>query len=105
MNRFSDWWDIVLVKKGKAEALKVWKARKLDEKADEIIAAYKKQLTWPEFAGERIQFMPQPPRWLRGEHWEDEPTPIAQHPLMVELPPDTPEERLARVRERYAKRI
>lgn len=56
----------------------IWKKAKLEVMGDVIIAAYKDQLTWPDYKGDRVQFIKRAPSWLRKERWEDErPAPKA----------------------------
>jgi DNA-binding transcriptional ArsR family regulator len=69
-SRFLEFWAAYPRKVKKAEALKVWKAKKLDRLADQIIADVKnrqqRDRSWIE------GFVPHPTTYLRGERWEDE---------------------------------
>lgn len=75
--KFEEFWKGVhpAHKVAKKECLGIWKRMKLDPLADKIIEAYRNQLTWPCFAGDRVQYLKRPPSWLRGERWEDERPP------------------------------
>ena len=68
-DRFADFWDVYPKKVKKQEAKKKWKARKLDQKADEIIADVKARQTkdgrWLE------GFVPDPTTYINGSRWED----------------------------------
>lgn len=68
-DRFADFWDVYPKKVKKQDAKKKWKARKLDQKADEIIADVKarqaKDGRWLE------GFVPDPTTYINGSRWED----------------------------------
>ena len=70
-NRFAEWWAAYPVKKGKAAALKTWKAKDLDGQADELIAHCRRMERdddqW------RRGFIPHGSTYLNGERWTDEP--------------------------------
>jgi hypothetical protein len=69
-DRFPDFWAVYPKKVKKQDARKVWKSRKLDAKADDLIADVKtrqaKDGRWLE------GFVPDPTTYLRGSRWEDE---------------------------------
>jgi hypothetical protein len=69
-DRFVDWWKVYPKKVKKPEARKVWKAKGLDIKADELIedvrARLKEDDRW------RRGYIPDPTTYLRGERWSDE---------------------------------
>lgn len=67
---FPSFWEAYPKKRKKQEALKVWKAKALDSKADSIIADVNARRRRDErwLAG----FVPDPTTYLRGERWEDE---------------------------------
>lgn len=67
--RFNEFWELYPSKKGKAEALKKWKARKLDAIADRIISDVKDRAArdrqWLE------GFIPNGSTYISGSRWED----------------------------------
>ena len=69
-DRFKDFWDAYPKKVKKAESLKVWKSKRLNGKADEIIADVnlrkRSDRRWLD------GFRPDPTTYLRGERWNDE---------------------------------
>ena len=69
-DRFADFWQCYPKKVKKQDARKVWKSRKLDTKADDLIADVQKRQAkdgrWLE------GFIPDPTTYLRGSRWEDE---------------------------------
>lgn len=69
-DRFPEFWKAYPKKVKKQEACKVWKSRKLDSKADEIIEDVKAR---QEEDGRWLGgFVPDPTTYLRGSRWEDE---------------------------------
>lgn len=70
-DRFNDFWKAYPKKVKKADALKKWKSKRLDNKADEIITDVQIRITddprWKE-----TQFIPDPTTYLNGERWNDE---------------------------------
>ena len=74
--RFPDFWAVYPVKKGKAEALRKWKARKLDAMADEIIADVKDRMARD---GQWLDgFIPHGSTYINGSVWEDDIVPRRQ---------------------------
>lgn len=72
---FERWWGEYPKKAKKRDALKVWKSRKLDGKADALVADVKTRA-----ANDRRWldgFVPDPPTYLRGERWNDAIEPVA----------------------------
>lgn len=69
-DRFPEFWDEYPRKVKKVEAHKVWVSKKLDVKADDLIADVKerkeKDQQWID------GFVPHPTTYLRGERWGDE---------------------------------
>ena len=69
-DRFKDFWDAYPKKVKKAESLKVWKSKRLNGKADEIIEDVnlrkRSDRRWLD------GFRPDPTTYLRGERWNDE---------------------------------
>ena len=69
-DRFADFWQCYPKKVKKQDARKKWKARKLDARADEIIADVQKRQAkdgrWLE------GFVPDPTTYINGSRWEDE---------------------------------
>jgi len=69
-DRFDDFWLTYPKKVKKAEARKKWKARKLDLKADEIIADVQARTArdgrWLE------GYVPDPTTYINGSRWDDE---------------------------------
>jgi hypothetical protein len=69
-SRFDDWWNAYDKKVGRKKCLKVWKARKLDSMADELIADAKlRHETCPNWKG---GFQHHPLTYLNGDLWDDE---------------------------------
>jgi len=88
-DRFADFWDVYPRKVKKVEARKVWASKKLDAKADELIADVKerreKDRQWID------GFVPHPTTYLRGERWGDEiekGVPAQNKPEWAVLPRD-----------------
>lgn len=74
--RFADFWSVYPVKKGKAEALRKWKARKLDAVADTIIADVKDRMARD---GQWLDgFIPHGSTYINGSVWEDDIVPRRQ---------------------------
>jgi len=67
--RFDEWYEKYPKKRGKAEARKTWKRRKLDRIADEIIAdtISRTKLEWKD-----PQFIPMASTYVNQERWQDE---------------------------------
>ena len=69
-SRFEEFWSAYPNKVGKKPCMKKWKVRKLDRKADEIIAHVKRSLVldtrWLR------DFIPNPLTYLNQNRWEDE---------------------------------
>ncbi|MBN6746880.1 hypothetical protein JKG40_02205, partial [Acidithiobacillus sp. PG05] len=76
--RFGEFYAVYPKKAARAEALKAWKAKKLDRLADVIIADVKRRQVehrpWLE------GFTPNPATYLRGERWTDEIEPVRKAP-------------------------
>jgi len=70
--RFDEWWDAYGLKKGRKQALKLWKSKKLDGMADELIADAKNRHANDDHW--RRGYQPHPTTYLRNERWEDEIT-------------------------------
>lgn len=70
IDRFSEFWTAYPKKVGKKTCLGIWKRRKLDNKADLIIADITRRqsddVKW------REGFIPNPQTYLNGDRWEDE---------------------------------
>lgn len=68
--RFAEFWSAYPKKAGKQPAEKAWRLKRLDGKADEIIADVKARIAtdrrWLE------DFIPDPVKYLREERWTDE---------------------------------
>lgn len=73
--RFPEFWAIQVHRQSRPECEEIWKRMRLDGNANQVIAAYKAQLKWPEYQGDRIQFLKRPASWLRKKRWLDEPQP------------------------------
>lgn len=72
-SRFDDFWAVYPNRKGKAEALKKWKARGLDSIADMIIHDVKARI-----AGDREWldgYVPHGSTYVNGSRWEDDIVP------------------------------
>lgn len=93
-SRFQEWWEVYPQKRDKKKALKIWKSRGFDEKADMLIEDTKKRIRsdtkWKE------GYVPYPTTYLNGDRWEDE---LARAPISLPAEkkkpprPETPEER------------
>lgn len=70
--RFAEFWTAYPVKKGKAEAAKVWRSKGADALADQLLAHVARMLA--EDDGWRRGFAPHATTYLRGERWHDEPS-------------------------------
>lgn len=69
-SRFEEWWKCYPKKVKKADAQKKWKVKKLDAKADTLIADVANRIANDsQWAG---GFIPHPTTYLNGERWEDE---------------------------------
>lgn len=71
--RFADFWDAYPNKKGKAEALRTWKRKTLDAKADDLIAHVRLMTATDD--GWRRGYVPMGSTYLNGDRWEDVPQP------------------------------
>jgi hypothetical protein len=73
-DRFEEFWASYPVKKGRADALKTWAAKKLDAIADQIIADVKQRIAadrqW--LAG----YAPHGSTYINGRGWEDAIEPV-----------------------------
>jgi len=69
--RFAEFWSVYPVKKGKAAAAKVWKARNLDPLADQLIAHVRRMQA--EDDDWRRGYVPHGSTYIAGERWHDEP--------------------------------
>lgn len=69
--RFDEFWAAYPNKKGRATALAKWKAKKLDSRADEIIAHVRKMLDQDD--GWQRGFVPMGSTYIHQERWTDEP--------------------------------
>jgi len=69
-NRFDEFWELYPRKRAKAKCREKWKARHLDDQADELIADVGKRLKHDErwTSG----FVPDPLTYINGDRWEDE---------------------------------
>jgi len=76
--RFDEWWDAYANKKNRKGALAIWKRRKLDNIADELIADAKRRHAHDD-AWKR-GYQPHPTTYLNGERWNDELTQARQNP-------------------------
>jgi len=76
-DRFDDFWNAYPQKKGKQKALQIWKSKKLDRIADDIIADVQKRqqmdVQWQD-----KQFIPHGSTYLSKEVWQDEITTTSQ---------------------------
>lgn len=75
-DRFPEFWRGYPKKVKKQDAQKVWKSRRLDSKAEEIIQDVKDRLA--EDGRWLNGFVPDPPTYLRGSRWEDEFTEVTR---------------------------
>lgn len=70
-DRFAEFWAVYPVKKGKADALRHWKAQNLDPIADRIIEHVRRMER--EDQQWRDGFIPHGSTYINGKRWEDEP--------------------------------
>lgn len=70
--RFPEFWAAYPNKKGKADALRAWKRKRLDAKADALIAHVAHMAANDD--GWRRGFIPMGSTYLNGDRWDDEPT-------------------------------
>ena len=68
--RFEDFWKVYPNKRDKKKALEVWKRRKLDADADEIIKDIRARKRMDDIW--KNGYVPLPTTYLRGDRWEDE---------------------------------
>lgn len=70
VSRFDEWWAMYPKKVGKKAVRQKWKARKLDDRADELIHDVLRRTDqdrqW------RQGFIPNPLTYINGDRWEDE---------------------------------
>jgi hypothetical protein len=71
VSRFEEFWQAFDDKRGKANALKVWKSKKLDDVAEDVISGAKIYVS--QIRGEDPKYWKQAQGWLNGERWHDEP--------------------------------
>jgi uncharacterized protein YdaU (DUF1376 family) len=71
VSRFEEFWQAFDDKRGKANALKVWKSKKLDDVAEDVISGAKIYVS--QIRGEEPKYWKQAQGWLNGERWHDEP--------------------------------
>lgn len=73
MGDFAVFWQAYPRRRGKADALKAWKALKPDAAlVEQILAAVAFARESPDWRREGGQFIPYPATWLRRRGWEDE---------------------------------
>jgi hypothetical protein len=85
--RFLDFWSAYPVKKGKAAAAKVWKARALDPLADQLIAHVRRMQT--EDDDWQRGYIPYGSTYIAGERWHDEPKRRTTGPPQLQAPSKT----------------
>jgi uncharacterized protein YdaU (DUF1376 family) len=68
-NRFDEFWAVFADKRGKQAALKVWKKKKLDAIADQVISGAKRYI---QIRDADQKFWKQAQGWLNDERWTDE---------------------------------
>ena len=75
--RFAEWWAVYPIKRAKKDARAKWVSRKLDDRADELIADVTNRIVNDEqwLRG----FAPHPATYLNQERWDDELTSPQQH--------------------------
>lgn len=69
VRRFADFWSVYPRCEGKKPALAVWKSKRLDAQADEIIADVQKRIA--QHRSWREGFVPHAQKYLRNELWTD----------------------------------
>ena len=69
--RFGEFWLAYPNKKGKAEALRAWKRKALDARADDLIAHVRLMQSTDD--GWRRGYVPMGSTYLNGDRWEDVP--------------------------------
>lgn len=67
-SRFEEFWNVFSHKKGRAEAIKVWKRKKLDKIADQVISGAR---AYVRARGNDPQYWKHAQGWLNGERWND----------------------------------
>lgn len=68
---FESFWKIYPKRVGKGEALKAWKSKNCESKAEFIITAVEHQMAY--LMREGGQYTPLPATWLNQKRWDDEP--------------------------------
>lgn len=72
-SRFDEFWKAYPRKVKKADARRCWSRKRLDAKADEILAHLAQRIVSDEqWLDEGGKFIPYPASWLNGDSWEDE---------------------------------
>lgn len=69
---FLRFWTAYPKRKGKADALKAWKKKKLDAKIEIILEAIRRLKTDDQWTKDGGRFIPHPARWINSGGWEDE---------------------------------
>lgn len=91
---FDVFWSLWPKKLNRGDAEKAWRQRECAKIAEEILAAVRAQLDWPEWAGndDRYQYLPYPGRWLRNEGWKNERTPTKRAEAAAQRATETADE-------------
>jgi len=79
--RFEQFWNCFADKRGKDAALRVWKRKRLDTIADEVIAGAKQYV---KTRGTDRKFWKQAQGWLNDGRWSDEPDQPVSKPVATE---------------------
>jgi hypothetical protein len=85
--RFDDFWNVYPNRKDKKRAIDIWKRKRLDEQADDIIAKVAQQAA--NDRGWLDGYVPHPSTYLNGERWTDEIE--AVKPKLNGYPPQSPQ--------------
>ena len=89
--RFPEFWAAYPNTKGKADALRAWKRKRLDGRADDLIAHVAYMAANDD--GWRRGFIPMGSTYLNGERWDDQ----AQAPPVARAGPEAPSKSLSAV--------
>jgi uncharacterized protein YdaU (DUF1376 family) len=94
ISRFSEFWDIFADKRGKDGALRVWKRKKLDKMADEVIDGAR---LYASTRGDDRRYWKQAQGWLNDGRWKDKPLAVTE--TKDRLPGESPLEHSRRLRD------
>lgn len=88
---FERFWNCYPNKRGKANAVKVWKKLMPDPALQEqILGAVERQKAWRDWTKDGGAYIPHASTWLNGKRWEDGPSEIDRSWVLREVREGTP---------------